>query len=117
MKFFFLQHILNYTFYFAILGFYLGQLLLSYKSHDVPEPNPCSSCSAFFIRLFISLVGTVLCGSPILIAEYLIMKLDLWLTIICIAAIPQFIIYFIVMYYLTILLGKCTKNEEKDERN
>ena len=88
MKFFFLQHILNYTFYFAILGFYLGQLMLSYKGHDIPEIDTFSSCSAFVIRLLISLCGVTLCGLPIIIGRMFIMKMNLWLNIICLAAIP-----------------------------
>ena len=78
MEFFFYKRIMYYTFYFAMLGFYLGQLCLSYKNHDIPEINTFTSCSAFLTRVWISILGLVLCGLHLIVDSFL-KSLSLWI--------------------------------------
>lgn len=69
MEFFFIEHILSFTFYFAILGFYFGQLWLSYRCYDIPAIDTFVSCGSFLRRVFISLCGVVISSLPALIAQ------------------------------------------------
>ena len=111
MHFFFIQHISVYTFYFSILGFYLGQLYLSYKGRDIPEPYACDSCSDFFRRALISILTLILAAIPLLVEGKLEDKFPLWIVLICFSAIPQFVFCFVVMYWLTVLLDRCSGQE------
>ena len=115
-KYFIYMHITNFTFTFAIAGFYLGQLMLCYRGETVPIRDDTSqSIGGILVRLGIGIVVGAVCSIPFLFARPLVLKGNLWVTIIFFGILPILLIYPSMMYFSTKILICFLKPKKRQE--
>ena len=112
-KYFILRHITNYTFTFGVGGFYLGQLLLSYKGKTVP-PSDNVLCSCCGLRLVLAFIVGAVCAIRLLLTSTMAKKGNLWMALICYGILPILLIYPLMMYLSTTLLICATGSKKED---
>ena len=102
---FILRHISNYTFTFAIAGFYAGQLMLSYTGKTAPEGSKAfETVGTFIVTSIVGIVVGGICAIPLVLCSSMTMKVGLWVALLGFAVIPILVAYPVLMYYSTVLL-------------
>ena len=93
-KYFIYMHITNFAFTFATAGFYLGQLMLSYRGKKSPTRDYSSqSTSEILARLGIGIAVCAVCSIPFIFARKLVLSGNLWITFIFFVILPILLIY------------------------
>ena len=66
----------------------------------------------FIARLVIGLIVGAICAAPLFASSSLVMKLNLWVVLICIAILPILVLYPLMMFFSTLIVGYFVTEDE-----